>query len=685
MTKRKTKSSKKPESTLPANRGPIRIGLLITLISLLILLVVIGVVWSSPRMIGDLFISLAGGRDVAAGQLAKPDTWSFATEGRVWLNQNWGSGLLFYWVEHLLGFDALSWLKALLIAFIGLFTVLAARSRKVPWAVALLAAALMIVSARSFIDLRSNMMTLIFAPLMLWLLYRSYEHPARIWWAAGLMGIWANTHGGFIFGLGMMFLWAVCLIVPEVLANGMAGFKRYWQLVAAAVTAVLLAAFANPFGPVNLIHPLLMLSQSAWLNVAEWQPIWGVIRFGSVWEFVLMILLIAGLSLWRLKTITGTADSQKLSWWKLERLSAPNSGIILFEIVLFLVVVCMAVASRRFIPMALLLATPVLALQIWWFISDVMRSRWVIAVLGAMILIMAYGQFDYSRHFYDPNNPLGHQGTFFEKMNFLNKYYPVKLTRFINDNQISGNIYGNWEWEGYLRWKCPQLKVFIGGRAQQIYNVQEFQLHQEILTGKTPAEILKRLGVHWMVSSYDTRYLNLINRLVTTGKWVYIYNDNRTCLLADPTWPPARAIMDKALQNRLVFQDESNALLSRASCILSPAANQDHSQALELLEQTVKMKPLSKAYMALSDFIHAEPKLASRVLDFLELELLRLDKLSLDNPEGEEILNCRYTILSNLIQYYNNAQMAEQVAGAQEIMRSARLEFSIMRQVWGYQ
>lgn len=682
--KQKSKPSRKPESAPVSTPEKIHIGLPITLLSLLILLVVIGVVWSAPRMIGDLFISLAGGRDVAAGQLGKPDTWSFATNGRVWLNQNWGSGLFFYLIQLWQGFDALSWLKALLIAILGLFTALAARKRKVPWAIALLTASLMIVSARSFIDLRSNMMTLIFAPLVLWMLYRSYERSGLIWWVAGLVGLWSNVHGGFIFGLGMMFLWAVCLLVPQILTNRTLDFKRNWQVITAPVVAALLAAFANPFGPVNLTHPLVMLSQSAWLNVAEWQPIWGVIRFGSVWEFIFVIIITISIILWRLKTVNRERDTQKQSWWSRERPTVPNSGIMLFEVIFFLVVVCMAVASRRFIPIALLLVAPILAMQIWWLIG-VMRSQWVIAVLGVMILIMAYSQFDYSRHFYAPNNPLGHQGTFFEKMNQMNKYYPAKLAQFINSNQISGNIYGNWEWEGYLRWECPQLKVYIGGRAQQIYNVKEFQLHEEILTGKTPADILKRLNVHWMVSSYDTRYLSLINRLVTTGKWVYIYNDNRTCLLADPSWSAARVIMEKALQNQLIFEDDTDALLSRASTILSPAAGQDHARALLLLQQAVQRKPLSKAYMALSDFILAEPQMAPAVVNFLERELARLDKMSLNNPEGEEILNCKYTILSNLLQYYHDAKMEQQFKGAQEIMRSTRLQFSIMREVWGYQ
>ena len=47
------------------------------------------VVWLMPRGNGDLFVALAGGRDVVEGRLGQPDDWSFHTEGRVWHNQNW--------------------------------------------------------------------------------------------------------------------------------------------------------------------------------------------------------------------------------------------------------------------------------------------------------------------------------------------------------------------------------------------------------------------------------------------------------------------------------------------------------------------------------------------------------------------------------------------------------------------
>ena len=56
-----------------------------------------------PVPTGDLFVALAGGRDALAGRLGAPDDWSFATAGRPWVNQNWGSGVLFYGVHELAG------------------------------------------------------------------------------------------------------------------------------------------------------------------------------------------------------------------------------------------------------------------------------------------------------------------------------------------------------------------------------------------------------------------------------------------------------------------------------------------------------------------------------------------------------------------------------------------------------
>ena len=642
-----------------------------------------------------------------------PDGWALPIlghslpVGRIWLNQNWGCDLLYYLVHQLFGNNGLLWLKAILISIISLLATLAARRRKVPWAVALLAAGLMVVSARSFIDLRPNLMTLIFAPLALWLLYRTAEQPSRIWWAVAGIVIWANGHGGLFLGLGMIFLWAVCIMLPEVVTSGKAGFKRTWQLAAGAVLALILAGIVTPFGWSNLLEPLVMSNQPAWRNVAEWKPIWTKNSFGSIWEFVIVTMRIIILSLAHLQSIAHRKNATQQSRLKIEPLSRPGTsarasaraaslawspgsfgapgsfGTVIFEAILALVVIFMAVTSRRFTPMALLLMTPLLAIQVWWLIGN-RRARWLLAVLGVAILIMSYTQFEASRRFYAPENPLAHQGNMFDKMNLIDKYYPVKLTRFVNDNHLNGNVFANWEWEGYLRWKCPQLKVFTGGRAQQIYRIEEFRQHYELLVNKAPEEILKRLNVHLVIASFDTSYEDLVTRLVTSGGWVYLYNDNRNCLLADPDWPQTSMLIARARQGRLIFRNQTDACLSQASFLLSPAAMEaDHSQALGMLEQVLKTRPMTRGYVELAEIIFADPILAPEVVRFFEGEEARLEKMSLHSPEGEEILNCRYTILTNLIDYYRNSDLEPQADQTNQAFRIVQRDLAVMYQQWG--
>jgi hypothetical protein len=686
-TSPKTSSPKgvKPMAISPPTPLPdMKTGLLVTLVTLLILLLVAGVVWQAPRMIGDLYVALAGGRDVANGQLGKYDDWSFVTAKRIWLNQNWGSDLIFYTIQNSLGDNGLLGLKAILIAAFTVFTVLAIRRRKVPWAVAFLVTGLMIISARSFIDLRPNLMTLIFAALTLWLLYRTPKKPVRIWWAAGVILLWANLHGGFIFGLGMLWLWTICVMITGFIKDKAEGFKPYIQLILASIATLLLTGFVTPFGLDNLIHPLTMLFQNAWRNVAEWKPIWSPIPFGSVWEYIIITSIIIIISVTRLVASIRAAKLQGQSWWGPNGETWENTGLILFEVMLFIIVTFMAVTSRRFIPMALLLAAPVLALQVWWMMR-VLQIRWLLVVLGLMIVIMTYTQFDYNRHFYAPENPMDHQGTLFEKMNMIQKFYPYQLTQFVNENHIGGNTFTNWDWEGYMRWLAPQVKVFIGGRAQQVYTLEEFEQHLELLGSENPAEIFKQLNVHFLMCSFDTRYRELINRLVISGKWVYLYNDNRSCILADIAWPQTRKLVEQLLQGKLIFKNKTDELLSQASCILCPALNVDHAQALGMLKEAVTQRPMTKAYMAFSEFIFVEPKLAPGVVRFFEEEEARLSKMNLKKPEGEEILNCRYIILANLRQYYNEAQLKEQTERADQALRTVKRDLTIMHLQWGNQ
>jgi hypothetical protein len=191
-------------------------------------------VWSVPRPTGDLYVGLAAGQDILAGKMGQVDDWSFMTEGRVWINQNWGTNLL-YWISNELGGETgLLVLKVLIILTGTIFLILACRRRDADWPVALIVSAGVIAAGRSFIDLRPNLTTLMFVPVMLHVLYRTAEKPHRIWLTMVVFGvIWANLHGGFTLGLLAIFFWATCVVILPMLGR---------EILAAWVPGVAIAA-----------------------------------------------------------------------------------------------------------------------------------------------------------------------------------------------------------------------------------------------------------------------------------------------------------------------------------------------------------------------------------------------------------------------------------------------------------
>ncbi len=300
MARRETGTESAPEATAPSPMPRVRnwpaaqwaaAGLAAA--------VLLGLVWATPRYTGDFYVALAGGRDVAATRLAclwRPDTWAFTTPGRVWINQNWGTHVLYYAVWSAAGPAGILALKALLLALLAGGVALSCRQRGVSGPVALLAAGAAVAAGRSYIDLRLILVTFTFAPLMLWLLYLTRRNPHRAWLATALLVVWANMHGAFIFGLGMMALWAICQLAAHAIGDGVGrAVRRFWPLAAAVVAAALLAGVLTPFGWRNLWQYCLIAAKPEWQAARDWRPI-DAPAYGTTWELYVAVGMLVGLS-----------------------------------------------------------------------------------------------------------------------------------------------------------------------------------------------------------------------------------------------------------------------------------------------------------------------------------------------------------------------------------------------------
>jgi len=531
------------------------------LVALLLLILACSLAWSKRIGGGDTFVSLAAGRDTLAGKMGLPDEWSFTSEGRVWLDQNWGSHTTYYVAYRLFGDPGPVAVKWLVIFAMMLLMVRAATDRGADWCFAVALVSVTILVARTYLDVRPHIFTLLFESAMIVVLFQWYKGSAA--WAfvaAALIGLWTNMHGGFVFGLGVMGLWLGVQTGLKLIWSRSRpwGWSHLGILAVALGVALALAALANPFGPVNLTHPLVVEKSKVWLSVQEWHPIldFGALArdltlkqsrgFGSVTEFLVLMGIFAatlvGWGLVRLMKLPSSGESSakqaehgkrrdgrqrpRQSKEQGSRVQAGSRRLVrsaLFDAALAAVVITMAFKARRFIPLATVAIVPIMAA----LLTDMM-SRIRHAVTGRAPGATAWGRVgrqtvaEYSLALiligliltwgnvlvpYRDPNPVYPKQTVLMRM-VGSQTFPQKAIDFLlAQDDIPAEAFVDWRWEGYTRWRTDRLKTFCGGRAQQIHSeeVAKWQI-------PTPNYSAKRLQVNHKkdVVRVDNSYVSFV-------------------------------------------------------------------------------------------------------------------------------------------------------------------------------
>ncbi len=259
-----------PEPQRPLLSG-VRLG-----VCLFVALMCILVVWANPRPTGDLYVGLAAGRDIMNGQLGQPDDWSYMTHGEVWVNQNWGTHLLFYFSNYMAGDWGIALSKGMMMLLLAGVIIGSGRLRGSDWAVAILAAGAAIAAGRSYIDMRPNLTSLTFAPATMFLVFLTRRKPHLFWLVGAWVYLWSNMHGGFIFGLGMMGLWSFCQLLSVMFEEGVwLALLRKPIAMVAGIAAIVLGvahfvffhAAADAEAPTDAANPLSHWAIASFLGV----------------------------------------------------------------------------------------------------------------------------------------------------------------------------------------------------------------------------------------------------------------------------------------------------------------------------------------------------------------------------------------------------------------------------------
>lgn len=591
----------------------------------------LGLVWAEPRPLDDLFIALAGGRDALAGKLGAPDDWSYTTEGRVWLNQNWGSHVLFYVTHAAAGPSGLLALKAVLLALGTWCLAAAARVRAADWPTAILVAAASFAAGRSYVDLRPSLVGLVLATAVLAALARATTRGGWLGVAALLVGVWANAHGSFLLGIGLLALFTVTV--------GVGTPRLFLPSFGATALAVALAAFANPFGLENLRHPFVVGSSEPWRTVAEWVPLFAtdVSTFGSRWEICVAVAAFVLLGLAHL--VFGqraTAD---------ETQPRPARGLVVFDVLLVAVAVAMAVQARRFVPIALVaIAAPLAAELAWW--QRRLATAWPIRVVATACAVAALVAAPALVRLYAAGNPVFGGLSAFDRMVDA-PTFPVGAAEFLRANGIRGRAYAAWESEGFLRWTDTPVTVLIGGRAQQVYDEAILQLHKDLRAGTAQArDVLKTYRVPLAILPLTAPYSLPLGQLIygEESPWVYLYCDGRHVVLADTSHPDLAATMQAFEAGTLRYPTPAIAATSRMMYQASPKSGAEVETLRASAEEAARLAPTSLAYAIVGDIAISSRESAAATRQYLATERERLATLATSEGETYALAQARLAV-----------------------------------------
>lgn len=639
------------------------------LLSVLAASLLLAAVFLTPRMNADLYVALAGGRDVLHGQLGRPDQWSFSNidpatgSHRVWVNQGWLSDVAFYLAYRAAGDAGLLLAKAVLLlaAFVFLTRWSGPRRPAADRPISLLVAAAMLTLARPYIDIRPNLVGLMLLPLVGWLITRAVpRHRRRIWIAVPVVWLWSCAHGSFPLGIAMLVLYALCQAVhPLLTGHRREAVQRALPPLGAAVVATLLCAVASPFGPANLIQAARV---RGWQEVNEWTPIFtGALNLGSAVPYLVVILVLSAASLARVATdwfnarrnptrsipsallavglplVTAVQifrlPAADIAAWvraaaflfaafaavaiflsarlagRFRRTPAPSFVASLFNATVAVLLVVMANASRRFIPLALIALTPPLVDHLLWLLRPLRRLAWPRLAVASAALVAGVAVLADQIPYYTAANPTALSATLFDRMQLVREGFPGALCQFLDDNQIVGRAFAAYEWEGLLRFGSPQIRVFIGGRAQAAYDLDTYHRFRAICEHPDEAfrvppgqpDPLRAMAAPLVILPVaDPYYQPLDAYLRRTGDWIPVYADGRNVVLADRRDPVGSRLVEQSRRSLLRYPDAASASLS-------------HAQTLQALGD-----PLPARFGAFAAAVRADPTSVPALAGYLD-------------------------------------------------------------------
>ncbi len=476
----------------------------------------------------DLWHRLAVGKTFFdTGILLKNDIFAYTPVKKLWVDHEWGSGVIFYYITRFLGDYGLMMLKIILLSLTIFFiylTINLLNKGKTNFKILYFILTVVAVYPGFMSTLRSQAFTYMFFALWIYLFEKiRRDEKVSLWIFPLSFTLWTNLHGGFLAGVGLIGIYALGQFL-----NGK-NFKKF----------LLISSITLPFGLVNpwgikfweYLIPAVLMNRP---YITEWEPFNLFDTLYNVTGFRILLFLTFFVSLYKLFI----AKAKNLDFIPILLLSV--TAVLAFKSERH--VVFFAIVSSIFIYVPLY--------EMYGKILEVLKNKLKISLSAKYKRLLNFSREAFIYAFLTGailNVILSTPPV----VTLKQKHYPLASIEFIRINKLSGNLLVPFNWGSYALWKLyPQCLVSIDGRYEETYSDEVYKENMDFYYGKKD--------------------------------WKVILNKYRTDMILIEKDSKAFKNASSLKDFRLVFKDETSALFIRKELdkkdYLIPPVNIDYAK-----------------------------------------------------------------------------------------------------------
>lgn len=423
------------------------------------------------------------------GEFLIRDIYSWSLAGYAWINHSWFFDPLLYILFNRVGYVGLS-VSAGLIALLVFYLITVGHKLRY-WQLGIAAyffSNLVETGIRE--GLRSQVLALLPLGLLMYLLKRGLENPKWFRALPLLFLVWANLHGTFVFGLGILGAFFAVY------------FFQYPSYRKSLISTGLLSIFATLLSPFNYHSYLEVLrhTSSPYLqNVFEWMPIYYNCADCHVPSFsvYLTVLIVAAL-----------IKPQKI------------------ELPYFLVALALAwqtISARRYLPLFGATTLPLLAS----FLSRIKvpaldLGRYALTPYLTAITLVVIIQF----HLYNRLPSFNYYSYSEADYCAYASRCPQGALAYLQKNPPLGNGLNFYDWGGYMIGKGFPAKLFVDGRMH-LWQVKDYTPFGDYIQMYYHGnqELFKQYDFSWVLVEPDSVIAKMIEE-GSVGAWRLLYRDD---------------------------------------------------------------------------------------------------------------------------------------------------------------